>query len=286
MEDRITNRRTSFYLINVKARENQFVNHYVEAFRNLASQDPLVGLNRELSASIRYLEEGDLNAESMPYWMHLNILTYNIIDPEAFYNRRSHEDISMDWDSDIVANKKEADLYFIPSVHIVALPKSAKITLNRVLQYLIGAFEKIEPNGFDVMIIPDKDEVDRILEAHSIVKIEASLAYSNPFGGHQRLFADVFDEKIQESRAKVVKLEIQGSSDNPLQADEDGLVKAVVKQVVTGNGTMDATIRQRANSPLTHINSAKHPRLLMVEQIVRNIGFTLYNQISTLFSNR
>ncbi len=284
MEERIINRRVSYYLINIKARHNQTTRHYVEAFRNIASQDPLIGLDNEISSSMKHLDEGEFDSQDMPVWMKIDFLTYNIIDPEAFYNRRSHEDVSMSWDSDIVANKKESSLYFIPSVHIVAYKKSSKITLTRVLKYLNGALYRIEPNEFDVTIIPDHDEVNRIIDAHSIVKIETSLMYSNPFGGHSTLFSDVLDDKIHETRAKVVRMEIQGSSDTPLHVAEDGLVKAVVKQVVTGNGTIDATIREVEGAPLIHINSAKHPRLLMVEQFIRDAGFTLYNQLKTIFS--
>lgn len=283
MEERILNRRVAYYLINVKARHNQNPIHYVDAFRSLAQQDPLIGLRGELSASVKHLENGELDNEGLPYWMNLEILTYTIINPEAFYNRRSHQDVAMQWDSDIVANKKEAALYFIPSVHIVAFKKSSKITLNRVHQYLIQALDRIEPNGFDVTIIPDHDEVSRILEAHSIINIDASLTYSNPLGGHSNLFSEAFDDKLQRSRAKIVKMVIQGTKEEPLQVDDDGIINAVVNQAVTGNGTVDATVRLTENAPITHINSSQHPRLIMVEQIVRNVGFTLYNQLRAIF---
>ena len=286
MEERILNRRASYYLINVKARLNQTPRHYVDAFRNLASEDPLIQLQGELSASVKHLEEGELDANSLPCWMNLEILTYNIVDPDAFYNRRSHQDVAMPWDSDIVANKKESALYLIPSVHIVAFKKSSKITLKRVCQYLAQALERIEPMGFDVTIIPDFDEVHSVLKAHEIIKIDASLTYSNPLGGHSNLFSEAFDEKIRQSGAAKVQMIIHGSTDCPLQSEEDGLVDAVMNQAITGNGTVDAIVRLADNAPLTHINSSKHPRLLMIEQFVHNWGFTLYNQLHAIFGHQ
>ena len=283
MEERIYNRRTAYYLINVKARRNQKPQHYVEAFRNLVSHDPLVQFHSEVYGSVRRVEEGELDKEGLPYWMNLSIITYTIIDPKAFYNRRNHQDIEMAWDSDIVANKKEANLYLIPKVHIVALKKSSTITLNRVFQYLQDSLNRIEDEGFDVTIIPDSDEVQRILEAYSIIRIDASLTYSNPLGGHSSLFRDAFDDKIRESCADEVSISLQGSTNNPLQAGEDSLVEAIVNQARTGNGTVDATVKMSENSPLTHIDSSDHPRILMIEQYIRNIGYTLYNRLVTLF---
>ncbi len=64
-----------------------------------------------------------------PKWTQATLLSYTIVATTAFYNRRSQEDINMDdWDSDIVANKKEIELFFIPSVHLFAKLKKTLMT--------------------------------------------------------------------------------------------------------------------------------------------------------------
>lgn len=44
--DRVSNRQTTWYLINIKARRKQTTEHYVQVFRSLYEQDPLVGFPR------------------------------------------------------------------------------------------------------------------------------------------------------------------------------------------------------------------------------------------------
>ena len=61
------------------------------------------------------------------------------------------------WDENIVANKKEADLYFIPSIHTLAVKSSAEIGLKNVVYYLAEALNRIEPEIFDVDVIVEKD---------------------------------------------------------------------------------------------------------------------------------
>ena len=41
--DRVSNRATTWNLINIKARREQTTEHYVQIFRSLYEQDPLVG---------------------------------------------------------------------------------------------------------------------------------------------------------------------------------------------------------------------------------------------------
>lgn len=51
--DRISNRKTTWYLINVKARNNQSISHYVDVFHRLLENDPLVDLPREKCESLK-----------------------------------------------------------------------------------------------------------------------------------------------------------------------------------------------------------------------------------------
>ena len=109
------------------------------------------------------------------------------IDPEAFYNKRSREDVTMDnWNEDIVANKKETDLYFIPSVHTLAVKCNSDISLKNIVFYLSEALNRVEPDTFDVDVIIERDILERILNAHVVTHLYANISYSNP--GHTRGF--------------------------------------------------------------------------------------------------
>ena len=154
--DRVSNRQTTWYLINIKARRDQTTEHYVQAFRNLYEQDPLISFPRSgKSGSLKYATFSNLLDENnTPKWIQIGLLSYTIIDPEAFYNKRSRENVTMDnWNEDIVANKKETDLYFIPSVHTLVVRCNSDISLKNIVYYLSEALNQVEPETFDVDII-------------------------------------------------------------------------------------------------------------------------------------
>ena len=54
--DRILNRQTTWYLVNIKARRNQTTEHYIQVFRSLYEQDPLIDfLHGGKSGSLKYV---------------------------------------------------------------------------------------------------------------------------------------------------------------------------------------------------------------------------------------
>ena len=111
--DRILNRQTTWYLVNIKARRNQTTEHYIQVFRSLYEQDPLIDFpHGGKSGSLKYVTFSEqLDESGNSHWIQIGLLSYTIIDPEAFYNKRSREDVTMnDWNEDIEANKKESDL--------------------------------------------------------------------------------------------------------------------------------------------------------------------------------
>jgi len=164
--------------------------HYVEAFRGLQSEDPLIDFEHGgKSASLKYVEFSEqLDENSVPYWIQIGLLSYTIIDPKAFYNIRSGENVTMDdWNEDIVANKKETDLYFIPSVHTLAVKCNSDISLKNVVFYLVEALNRIAPEAFDVDIIIERDVLDKILQAYAVTNLYANISYSNPINGTNTL---------------------------------------------------------------------------------------------------
>ena len=107
-EARIENRQTTWHLINIKARNEQNTEHYIETFKKINAEDPLVLVPRERCESLKSMVFDDgLDNDGLPRWIHITLLAYTIIDPDAFYNRKKQEEVSFEWDSDIVANKKE-----------------------------------------------------------------------------------------------------------------------------------------------------------------------------------
>lgn len=279
MAKRIANQWTTWNLVNIKARQEQTTSHYVEAFRKLYAEDPLIKFPRGgKSGSLKSVQLSELLEEDgNPCWIHIGLLSYTVIDPEAFYNKRSQEDVKMEnWDENIVANKKEADLYFIPSIHTLAVKSSAEIGLKNVVYYLAEALNKIEPEIFDVDVIVEKDVLNKILTAHLITHLYANISYSNP--GHTHGFEAAFDSKLRGMGGGRFEFTATGSKEHPLNNEEDGMLPAIVN-LSEQNGYVRATIQSTANSKLEKIDSSEHPRRLVLSRIVDDICSTLYNAI-------
>ena len=277
--DRVSNRQTTWYLINIKARREQTTEHYVQVFRNLYEQDPLVGFPRGgKSGSLKYVTYSNLLDENgNPNWIQIGLLSYTIIDPEAFYNKRSREDVTMDnWNEDIVANKKETDLYFIPSVHTLAVKCNSDISLKNRVFYLAEALNRVEPDTFDVDVIIERDILERILNAHVVTHLYANISYSNP--GHTRGFEAAFDRKLREMGASRIEFTATGSKEYPLNSEDDGMLQSIVN-LSEQNGYVQATIQSTENAKLEKIDSSEHPRKLVVPQIVNDVCSTIYNTI-------
>lgn len=279
MAKRIANQQTVWNLVNIKARQEQTASHYVEVFRRLYAEDPLIKFPRGgKSGSLKNIQFSELLEEDgTPRWIHIGLLSYTVIDPEAFYNKRSREDVKMEnWDENIVANKKEADLYFIPSIHTLAVKSNAEIGLKNVVYYLAEALNRIEPEIFDVDVIVEKDILNKILTAHLITHLYANISYSNP--GHTHGFEAAFDSKLRGMGGGRFEFTATGSKERPLNNEEDGMLPAIVN-LSEQNGYVRATIQSTANSKLEKIDSSEHPKKLILPRIVDDICSTLYNAI-------
>lgn len=282
-KDKIELRRTTWFVVNIKARKNQKPSHYVEAFRAIKEKDPLIEVFGKKCISIRSMIESEcVENDDMPKWIQLNITHYTIVDPTAFYNIREHKDVDMEWNTDIVANKHEAELYFIPSVHMLAVKRNSKVSLNNVLKYLHGALEDIEPEGFDVSVVLDHDLITRILSAHAIYSYEAQISYSNP--GHSKGFAKMFEDNMHMLNPNKFSLAAVGSEENPLVINDDGIIEAATR-LAEENGSVKATIVESEGGKRERVDSKDHPRILIIPQIVNGICSTVYHAIIDAFKH-
>ena len=199
-KNKIELRRTTWFVVNIKARKNQKPSHYVEAFRAIKEKDPLIEVFGKKCISIRSMIESEcVENDDMPKWIQLNITHYTIVDPTAFYNIREHN----------------------------------------VLKYLQGALEDIEPEGFDVSVVLDHDLITRILSAHAIYSFEAQISYSNPghSKGFAKMFEDnmhtLNPNKFSMAAAGTKENPLVINDDGIIEtatrlAEENGSVKATI----------------------------------------------------------
>lgn len=284
MSKRFPSRRSAWYAINVKARRNQTSQHYVDAIQLIQSMDPLVHLRADRYMSVRSIQYSEIrDNENIPNWIKITLSAYTILNSEDFYNRRSKEDVEVYLDPDIVANKKETELIFVPSVHTLALRKYGDLSLNSVVTFLTNALTQVEGEGsFDVDIIKDKDVLNRIISSYKIISFKAQISYSNP--GHTSGFRAQFEDKTRELGGNKLEVNAYGSKDNPLQKEPDGLIQSLV-EMSEENGTIEATVQETAGSALKKIDTSHHPLVFSVFHNPQEIVSIIYNELKTRFTH-
>lgn len=270
----IRRRPAHWYAINITARRDQTTAHYIEAFQRLCREDPMIDLPRGKSSSLKAMEFASELTLGYPSWIKISLLSYTIIEEGAFYNRRIQENVSMDWNSDIVANKQEANLIFIPSVHILILKCNSGISLKSVVKYFTQALNNIECDGFNVDVVIARDFLNRILQAHAVIRLHANISYSNP--GHTRGFQAVFDEKMRELEAERIDITATGTTEHPLNNANDGLLSTLVN-ISERNGHIKATIQPTRGARLEKIDSDSHPRKLVLPPFIEDIVQSIRN---------
>lgn len=274
--------RTKWNLINIKARTNQTPLHYYNALLKLKEEDPLVFVSEDKALSLMGIgEKNAINPKTgTPDWIVLKVMSYVIVDPKGFYDRREHQSLDIEWNDDWVSNKKEAEVLFCFSNHTLAVRKHSDIPLNRIREYFSKALEAIEPETFDVDVISDIDVINRIKNAYSIINIEADISFGN--GGQAKGFRGLFGEKVKETNPKSLNIKLAGTKTIPLGNEKDGLVEAIIS-CAERDGEVSATIQDNQGAPYEKVETYKHPRVVNVEGDRDSFWVNVWNKVSSLF---
>lgn len=276
--------RGKWYAFNIKARREQTEEHYISLMRKMLESDPLVELNKNNKyASLKELDFSK-NESGNIEWVKIVMMTYTIIDPNAFYDKRDKKDVSLEfWNSDLVANKQELPMVFFPEIHTMAVKKNPKVSINTALRYMTSVVGEIEPEMFDVTINKDNDTIQYIKNAHTIVKIEANLSFSNP--GLSGDFAKAFDQKIYDMNPKKMNIVAEGTEEHPLCKEEDGFLDTVL-QLSEQNGEVKAKIKETETSSYRSINTSHYPAVFDIKGRAIHYYYLLKDKLVAHYGRR
>ncbi|MCD8388506.1 MAG: DUF4747 family protein [Bacteroidales bacterium] len=266
-------------LINIKARKNQCPQHYIDAFEAIDKLRPTVKTAKDKEIAIKHMNSDSFGEFS---WLKINLISYVVIDPEAFYNLRTQEDERIPWNSDYVSNKKEAELYLYPNDHVIAVRKNDPISKNYILKFLEIALWKVEPEGFEVDMVKSRAQIDAILKAYALYSFEAKISFSNGIGGNTPLFSRAFDNRLNEMNPTTFEVKATGTKDSPLKVSEDGLIDAVAN-LSQRNGEITARVSRTPDSPKETISTARTPEVLKVTCESSGWGVSLGASIKKYF---
>lgn len=276
---------TKWYVINIKARDVQTPQRYIDAFEHINEQDPLIQLRGNRHISIKsYQKSQILEKDGTPRTLYLKLSAYDILNPDAFYDKKRKENVSLHWNPDIVANEKEVELIFVPKVHRAVFRINASVSLNYVVKYFIGSLNVVEGEDlFDVDIVKDHDIIEKILTSYKVYKVDADISYSN--ADRSSGFRKILDDKLREAKAGRTRMTFIGSKDQPLSTEEDGMIAAVVG-ISESNGSVIARVKETQTSKVSTIKTQDYPLKLSVAIKDRENDYTeLYNKIVTEYGN-
>ena len=271
-------RKGKWSVINIKARHNQHPAHYVDAICKIPSTKHAYENTKGKYLELVHVEASEWKeADEAPVYLILKIIKYERIEGD-FYDRDSGTDIPAKFPPNIFANKQEAEAYFIPSIHKLVVKSSECIKSSLLVKMLTECLNTVEREGFDVDTVKDRAAIERIINAHCILSIEADVSYSNPgnFDGFQALL----DTKLKESNTRRAKFALEGSEQRPLQGGENSLIEAIA-QLSEENGTLKAKIKEEADGRTTFIDTSEHPRVLEIEK--SNSLLELVNRVKNFF---
>ena len=274
--------RTKWNLINIKARTNQTPLHYYSALKKLKEEDPLVFVAEDKAISIMsFGEHNAINPKTQtPDWVVIKIMSYVIVDPKGFYDKRERQILDIEWSDDWVSNKKDTEVLFCFTNHTLAIKKKSPITLNRIKEYFQKGLDSIEPDTFDVDIITDEGIISRIKSAYAILKIDADISFGN--GGNAKGFRGLFVNKVKDLNPKTLKMTLEGTRSLPMLNSKDSLLDAIIS-CAERDGEVTATIQEMPGATFEKIDTTKHPREVNVEGERDSFWVNVWNHIRSLF---
>lgn len=213
-----------------------------------------------------------------------NLIYYTVLDPNAWYNKRSKTIESIEINSDLFPNAKQTEFFFIPKAHRFCFEtKQGGIALSQVEIFLKGALSRVVPEEkeFFVYVEVKEDAINRILQASVLHKITVGLTYSN--NDLTEDFEEFLDNDIRESQIQHLSLSAKSFRSETIDLTNSKLLKSAVK-LSQSNGYAEAVIENEIGKNEV-ISTSEYPRKETVHSIAGREHIDVLNLILRLFRN-
>jgi hypothetical protein len=251
-------KRGTLMFLNFKLTHNQKTENYIELFKKYLEEDPIVHLSGDKYVSINSLSEDEiLTKDGYPIILYGKIATYDILDQDAFYDKKKKEPVSVTIGENVVANFKSIDFYFSPECHRLVFFDNQPVKYKQVSKYFSEAGAKILGEGqINVTFETDRDIIERILHANCIESFKAVISYSNR--DESSSFSKLIEEKTKGDNAERLEIVVKPAKNEEMQAQPDGLISSTT-ELAQSNGYVIAIIREGEMSKRTRIDTTEHP---------------------------
>jgi len=212
------------------------------------------------------------------------IATYDMLDKNAFYDRKKKENVSVDIGEDIVANFKFIDFYFSPETHRLAIFDNQVVNSNQIEKYFQKASDIIlGERQVNVTFETDRDIIERILNANYVESFNAVVSYSNR--DESSGFEALLEEKTKADNIARLEITAKSPKNEGMSPKQDGLITSVTK-LTKSNGYVVATIREGDKKKRTKIDTTNHPMKEAFESKKSDLMNEIYLKIINIFSTK
>lgn len=278
-------KRGTLLFLNFKLAHNQAPENYIKLFERFASEDPIVHSmgNKYISINTLFKDE-ILTKDGYPQLLYGKIATYDILDRDAFYDRKKKETVSVDIGEDIVANFKFIDFYFSPGTHRLAFFDNQPVNSKQVEKYFQQASDRILGEGqVNVTFETDRDIIERILNANYVESFNAVVSYSNR--DETSGFEELLEEKTKADNIARLEITAKSPKNEGMSPKQDGLITSVTK-LAKSNGYVVATIREGDKKKRTKIDTTNHPMKEAFESKKTDLINGIYLKIISIFNSK
>lgn len=282
-DTRIKKRSFNISIFNIKIlpkeTEEDFTNLYVALIKKLHSDNIATNTRGEKWMEMRtqYSFENDKV-------LYGKLIYYTMLDGSDWYNKRLKAIQAVEIDKDLYPNVKEIEYYFIPEVHrFCFINKTNGIAMSQIDTFLHDALPHVVPDGKDVFISQEltSDVIERIMNAHKLLKLEIDLTYSN--NDLSEDFEELFDNDLRDSQIQNLNLKATSFKSETINIGGSKVLKAALR-LSQSNGYAEATI-QNENGKNENIATVDYPRKELIHSSNGNEHRDVFEKIKRLFRN-
>lgn len=171
------------------------------------------------------------------------LVNFVALQGNHWFNQATNDIVDVDVDPNLGPNSKEADFYFIPQAHRLAIKKNTKISLSQIQKFFELAFNEVTDENEEVIvnIVSTKDSIEKIIHANGVTRLYMRVSYSN--NDNNEDFEAAIDKMFKEANITKATTELSGKPTNPIRLNENSYLGGQLR-LCRENGYAEATVME------------------------------------------
>lgn len=280
--------------LNIKLLPNNGELDYVSFFKNLLKMDYAIKDRGHRCITLVEFQpcpdfpDNDRKNGRYKVWRG-RLVEYTDLDPNGFINIETKESINKPFEEDnIGANQKRGFFYFVPEAHRLAILKNSEISIQKIKKYIEEAGERLYTERSNsntkvyAIIEKSKDTLKALQQVYAVIRLKAKLSYTNK--DHTEGFEALFDDRLTNSGATEIDLNLIADKKRPLSLAADSLAASIVN-ISESNGDLEARIIENEGAKPKPFNTQEYTRVEQVKYRPSELPNIIYGKIVGIFRN-